>query len=134
MAYSGSPLQRQPKSGDDPPDCTMSAGLGGFVFTPEPNAKFLKGPKYPQLLAMVLKKLLGERYGSAFRDSVIQNWGATPLFNQDPGRGEGQYTAEEITGPEAQGSEAIRPVTWAPVAFRSFLGLCAKLGKPITLS
>ena len=120
---------------DVPPVASVSVGLAGIVFTPPRDARLHAGPRNPQILAIVLRTLLGDLYTDAFRDQVIAAWGNTPMFSQDPAKGPGAYSPQEIRGPDANEGDVVpSPITWEPIGFRSLLAICAKLGKPVTLT
>lgn len=133
QSYSGALPQRKESTPDEPIDCTMTASLDGFYFHPVPGEKLQAGRLHPQLLAMVLKKLLGDAYTAAFRDKVMNAWGGgkRPIFGV--GEEKATYTADEIAGREVKEGEKAPWVFWYVLGFDSLLDVCARLGQPVKL-
>ncbi|HYU35974.1 MAG TPA: DUF4157 domain-containing protein [Thermoanaerobaculia bacterium] len=53
-----------------PPSAALSVAMEGFFFEPSEAAVYEAGPKAPQLLAMVLNRLVGSQYRPGLVDSV----------------------------------------------------------------
>ena len=73
--------RKRPESAafEDPPSSGMSAALSGLAFEPAEGAVYGSGPKPPQLVAMVTKRLAGGQYTPAIGQAVYA-WGKTHKF------------------------------------------------------
>ncbi|WP_052200190.1 DUF4157 domain-containing protein [Terriglobus sp. TAA 43] len=127
-------LAPQRKENDDePPDATISANLYNFNFVPKSGSTFHAGPKYPQILGMVLKALVDKNYTAEFRDKVsaeITSKISRPVFNAPAG---GSYTAEDYSGPTMKEGEPFQRATARPGPMRQLMAACEKAGVTVKL-
>lgn len=131
--HAGSALQLKKNPSGEPPHCQMYGSLAGFRFVPQADATFAPGPIFPQLLAMELKKLLGDAYSSAVVEQYIQEWGAFPLYDVNVITQRGKFAVDEVRGPIAKGGEQFRSIFLAPQSIRQDIRILAKQGKQVVL-
>ncbi|KYF99646.1 hypothetical protein BE20_58830 [Sorangium cellulosum] len=113
-------LQRDAPQGSsvqaDPAPAELSFSLSGMTVTPREGAKFTAGPKLPQGMAIVLRRLLGAQYRAGLEDEALAH-----IRAKLEEKGGGLIAEGQLTG-SAEGAEQIRPMLMRPAVALALLG------------
>ena len=110
------------KGTGDPPDSTVRASLTWFEFTTESSATFEPGDKGLQVMAMILKNLLGPKYTAEARDRIeavltpewCRTWNNIDTVKDGDRFPGALLTPEQLNRIIAAGAQAKAPISLAP--------------------